>query len=34
MANGSDDGGRISVNIEKVIAISSDEAKDVGSGES
>ena len=27
------EGGRVSVNVEKVIGISSDEAKDVGSGE-
>lgn len=32
MATEDDDGGRISVNVEKIIAITSDEPKDVGGG--
>lgn len=33
MENDTEEGGRISVNVEKVIGISSDEPKDVGGGE-
>lgn len=33
MANGTAEGGRITVSVEKVIGVSSDEPKDVGGGE-